>query len=277
MDANEGQAVARNKALDMARGEFVTFVDSDDALNAGTYKRAFEALSASEVDVVMFGVRSIWEDERLYSVHLPKDRIYGELGPSDVLDFCENRLFDYIWNKVYRLAFLNRHGLRFNKDGMPCEDTVFVLECIMAGAKWATISHEGIRYIRTHASSLSRYKRSYVKGTRLASDKWKQYKAVTARASAILGGYREVSEQELMRGEWDNIWRLKTPYTLLERLEFARQHPEISMGNAYLFFSKKLIFSVLRRWLYIRLVQCWHIKRVYPEVKVCEREGTQEV
>ena len=32
-----------------------------------------------------------------------------------------------------------------------------------------------------------------------------------------------------------------------------------------------------KSWLYIRPVQRWHIKKVYPEVKVCERDGTQEV
>ena len=274
---NGGLSVARNDALVNARGEYITFVDSDDEIMPGTYEKALAALGSGDADVVLFGVRSIWVNEKLYKEDIPDEMSARTLDAASVKNLYEASLLNYAWNKVYRASFLKSHTMSFDPSRMPCEHIIFVLQCIMAGAKWGAIHHIGINYYRTHATLLSRYKSSYVTGTRNASRVWHHYKESNAGAIAILGDIGEVSEVALMRGEWDNIWRLKTPYTLLERLEFARQHPEISMGNAYLFFFKKLIFSVLRRWLYIRPVQRWHIKKVYPEVKVCERDGTQEV
>ena len=275
-DSRGGPAVARNAGLELVQGEYVTFIDSDDELLPEVYAKSLKYLT-DDADIVCFGVDTIWINESLHRISLPNLDDSGALDVNAVKRFLENTLMYYVWNKVYSAKFLEKNGLRFNPEMEMGEDLDFILRCVMLGARWKMLDFVGIRYYRTHASILSRYKPTYVKGIRQTTQMWKDYKSSVRDGRHVLGSFGETSEVDLWRGEWDNIWRLKTPYTLLERLEFARQHPEISMGNAYLFFFKKLIFSVLRRWLYIRPVQRWHIKKVYPEVKVCERDGTQEV
>lgn len=267
LETNKGQAVARNIAIEQARGEYITFVDSDDELLPGTYDRVFDAFSKHDPDVVMFGVRSEWVNERLYAVHVPEDRYYGALTPKDVLSFCENRLFDYIWNKVYRHDFIDSAKVVFDKEGMPCEDTIFILKCIMAGAKWSTIAHEGIKYMRTHSSSLSRYKPSCAVGYRMVTEYWRRYKDSTRDGYEILGAYRENSEERLVRYEWENLWRMNSPFSLWERFTYAKDHSALYRGSVYVFFARKFIYSFLRRWFYCRPIQKWHIKRTYPDVK----------
>lgn len=267
-EANGGLSVARNVAMGVVRGEFVTFVDSDDEVLPGTYEKALTALLKNNADIALFGVRSIWINEKLYKEDVPDEREIGALGAGDVKDLFDASLLNYAWNKVYRSSFLRCHKMAFDPDGMPCEDIIFVLQCIMFGAKWVTVHHVGINYYRTHATLLSRYKRSYVAGTRSAANAWCRYRESEPNAQAILGKIGEVSERELVRGEWDNIWRLASPFRLIERWRFLKVHSsEIAKGNLILLFLRKAIYAFFRRYFYVAPVQRWHIKRVYPTVK----------
>lgn len=52
--ANEGQAKARNIGLDVASGDFISFVDSDDRIEVDTFEYCLGHLQSSDVDAVIF-------------------------------------------------------------------------------------------------------------------------------------------------------------------------------------------------------------------------------
>ena len=52
---NEGQAIARNLALDLCRGEYVSFVDSDDWIEPETYETMLEAMGRTGADIACCG------------------------------------------------------------------------------------------------------------------------------------------------------------------------------------------------------------------------------
>ena len=52
---NKGQAAARNAALDIAQGQFFTFVDSDDEITSETYAENIEILlSQPEIELLCY-------------------------------------------------------------------------------------------------------------------------------------------------------------------------------------------------------------------------------
>ena len=67
---NEGQAVARNEALQHARGEFITMLDADDWLSPDALQLAVEAFSG-QTDCVVLRLMQHYEDdgrEELYPI-----------------------------------------------------------------------------------------------------------------------------------------------------------------------------------------------------------------
>lgn len=61
---NGGQSSARNVGLDIAQGEYIGFVDSDDWIEPDMYKKLFKVLKNDNVDMAICNINSI-KDKKL--------------------------------------------------------------------------------------------------------------------------------------------------------------------------------------------------------------------
>lgn len=260
-----GPSAARNSAMEVAEGKYLTFVDSDDELFPDAYSKAIQRLEHG-CDIACFGVRSIWVNERLYKDNVPVAEDSGVLRADGIRRFLDNTLMYYVWNKVYRKEFLERNGLVFNEGMEMGEDLDFVLRCVEAGANWAMLDYLGIKYYKTHSSILSRYKPSYVNGVRKTMNMWMEYKK-RYDVQSLLGSFGEMTEKEIWEGEWDNIWRIASPYGLRDKWHFLSEHAEIVKGHKLVFFVKRVMYAFFRRYFYLAPIQRFHIRRVYPDVR----------
>lgn len=57
---NEGVSVARNTALDIAKGKYITFVDSDDYIAEDCVERLYNLLMLYEADISMVGLETVY-------------------------------------------------------------------------------------------------------------------------------------------------------------------------------------------------------------------------
>lgn len=269
-ESNGGLAVARNTALELATGEYVTFVDSDDEVKLDLFQRCKEELLRTKADIAVYGVSVIWPADGLYKEDsFEKAELLETVLPCDVLSMYNKCLLNYSCNKVYRLSFLRFNHLAFKSDGMPCEDIVFNLECIMSGARLCTIPYVGYLYYRTRGTLLSRYKKTLLAGTKCASEAWIAYKDKVPGARTTLGMLGEMTELQLLIAEWRNIWMPGTPYSIIERWKWLKAHPQV---GGVICFARMAIFVLLRRFCYLRCIRRWNTRKNYPLARDWQNE-----
>lgn len=253
LEKNGGQAAARNRALEIAQGEYVTFVDSDDEVVQGIYEATLKKITDTCSDVGFFGVKSIWVDDGLQRTDVPTDHYYGKLTPDDVHNILKNWLLLYPVNKIYRRSMISE----FDPDGMPCEDAMFNLGMAMKDTKWCSIDRIGYIYYRTYGSSLSTYKACNSIGQTHMAEMWKKYCESNERAKELFA--QKASIERLSALEWGNIWKLRSPYSLYGKWQWLRKHPEL--GGAP-FFMRTLVRHLIRRYFYLRPIRRANIRRI---------------
>lgn len=113
---NSGQSGARNMALDMATGDFVTFVDSDDYLAPDMYETLMSNLQKYEADISCCSCYMVTDgivnaEKKSYdqqiSIYEKKDEIFSNIFGRPSL------LRPEIWNKVYKREIIG--NVRFKE------------------------------------------------------------------------------------------------------------------------------------------------------------------
>lgn len=267
LEKNLGQASARNAALDIAHGEFVTFVDSDDEVLSETYKRCFEVQEEFDCDIVVYGVKVIWVADKLYKEDcLPRMNL-SELNGNSLAKLVRSCLFDYTCNKVYRRSFLDVNGVRFEQDANPGEDVVLNLKCVLSNATWGVSDYIGYVYYRYDGSSLSRYAPNIKMSLNRRSEMWRLCKEKCIGAREFLGGYGETSDNAVEIRQWQNLWRKGSPFSLPQRWRYIVAHPNVAKMSLPLEYIYTCFYSFLRGHFYFSWIRKPHIRLMYPQVK----------
>ena len=262
---NGGLGSARNCGLDAARGEVVTFVDSDDEVTADVYECALAELQKSISDVCLFGVKTLWGDLGVSKVDAPDTKSLGVLAPADVARLSRACLFNYAWNKVYRAEFLSRQKLRFEIEGVPCEDVIFNLQAVMRGARWCSVACVGYRYYRQGTTLLSSYKKGIRKGLSLCQQTWNQYRELSGTNWDSSLDRCMVSEAGIVQSEWAERWRPGAPKGWSVKWAFLKENAQYFPKPLALVFLKQAVRMFLRRYCYFKWIRRRMIFHRYPD------------
>ena len=129
---NGGLSDARNAGIDVAKGDLITFVDSDDYLADNTYQPLLALMS--DCDILEFSIAN--------KLAL-QDRIYHDIGEY----WLKERVYrhTYAWNKIYRRQLFE--NIRFPK-GKVFEDVQTLPQLLRRCRKVCTSSHGYYHYTR---------------------------------------------------------------------------------------------------------------------------------
>lgn len=120
---NGGLSAARNSGIDVAKGEYVQFVDSDDYLEPNVLKALADKMENDNLDVLRFNYQNINEDYKVFEPNkVSKPFVDYRDEVCDGLTFLTDRLGYgcYAWQFVLRRELLK--GCLF-KEGIYFEDT----------------------------------------------------------------------------------------------------------------------------------------------------------
>lgn len=267
---NHGQAFARNTGLSCALGEFVAFVDSDDEVLPGIYDRCLCEMALSGADIAIYGVKTKWQELGIEKINSLNDKYYGFLDAKSLKIFCDNCLFMYPWNKVYRRGFLNECKIEFEEKCIPREDEVFNLTCVLNNAKWTMVSDVGHIYYHRCGSSLGRYRRYCHESNLRVNAIWYECHKMLDLEGRTLSGFGVMSQRAIFKADWQNIWRQDSPYGMLDRWRWlkAAMNGDHVINRAIVFVMTGIRQQVRRR-LYFKWMQRLHVLRLYPYAVRC--------
>lgn len=150
---NGGLSSARNVGLDIARGQYITFVDSDDKISPDTYVRNIELIvQHPDTDILQFPTH--WGKDNSDIQVISQQTFCGE--HEIFANWWRGNMINFsVWNKIYRKELF--FNIRF-PEGHFFED-LFLMVDFSERAKKILISEYGCYYylIRNNSISNSRY------------------------------------------------------------------------------------------------------------------------
>ncbi len=118
---NGGLSDARNFGIPYARGEYISFVDSDDYVEKNMYEELLKKSESGKKKIITCGYFMDWESKSIVKI----DNNY-----KDVESYILSGLV-IAWNKLYRRDWLLETQLRFPK-GLLYEDLQFFCELLLS-------------------------------------------------------------------------------------------------------------------------------------------------
>lgn len=153
---NAGQASARNAGVELAKGDYIIYIDSDDYF---ADKTAFEKITqkiSSGADVVLYGYRKWYESDGSFGaavcrfpefdVHTEPSKVISSLLINETYDGCA-------WTKAIKRSLCEKHVIHF-RPGMISEDSDWYLN-VMCHAKTYDHIDEPFVVYRQRAGSTS--------------------------------------------------------------------------------------------------------------------------
>lgn len=151
---NTGVSDSRNRAMDLAAGKYLQFVDGDDRLTpdaTGTLVREAESTGS---DLVIAHFYRVVGERQAQRGHIRERLVMTRQEfAQHMMKAPANYYYGVLWNKLYRRSLVQQHSIRCDTEVHWCEDFLFNLEYIRHARLIAAVP-QPVYYYRKRADSL---------------------------------------------------------------------------------------------------------------------------
>ena len=158
--ANKGLSGVRNTAIEMVRGKYLSFLDSDDRFDINLLEKAVKSIEENPADVVIFGLveEHYGKDGKLKNIIsvCPENKTLRNIEEvrNYIIELEKSGLYGYSCNKLYNLQTLKECGARFPVMKFN-EDIIFNIDFFMKVKSCNILAYTPYHYIKRFESSIT--------------------------------------------------------------------------------------------------------------------------
>lgn len=150
--SNGGLSSARNAGMDVARGDIIDFVDSDDYVEPNLAKFLVDTFAEEHPEIVVFGAEcepAELASKRIKQLLSPEACVFESFDPA--LLFSANAQ-PYVWRAAYSRELIERESLRSAENVRFAEDVVFQFESYPLSARTVLAPERLYHYVMQEKS-----------------------------------------------------------------------------------------------------------------------------
>ena len=149
-----GEGSTRNAIIDLARGEWLIFLDADDRLDERALERLVDCAQRCDADVVSSNHWRVYSEERRAADYFDAERLWRGGECDGFLDVVLSSGTDQgtVWGKAFSLDFLREQGLGFDTSLVNGVDQEFMVRCVKCASCIAAIPNRTYFYVYSSGS-----------------------------------------------------------------------------------------------------------------------------
>ena len=160
---NQGQGVARNNGIQVAKGKYIAFVDPDDWVESNMFEILVKKIRESNAEIIQFN----YKEHNEYTKNSKNYNIIKSL--SSVMTYDENGNAYYTWQdiknkilyfelhawtRIYSKEFINKYKIKFTNTKI-LEDHLFINKAILNSKRIYLLDYYPYHYRRRKNSTVN--------------------------------------------------------------------------------------------------------------------------
>lgn len=163
---NLGVSSARNCGIKVAKGKYITFVDSDDTVQNNYIEYLYLIIKKENCDIALTRYPNKIVDENKYEIDTSDDKVRFVKGSYAAKEMLSYKIVISSWNKMFKKDLLIDHSIVFNTDLSYGEGFEFVIKAFFNANKVAIGSKKIYNYrVDNENSVMTSYKEKLVTGS----------------------------------------------------------------------------------------------------------------